>query len=102
MPSKPPSPPPLPQIRDEAARNCAKTRHFPILELGRTGGGGGGGGGAWGRCKFFIYFVRDCSSVSHMKEMLYSIFHKKQLWYFRIRMQIKCCVQRFIFNTSDV
>ena len=34
--------------------------------------------------------------------MLYSIFHKKQLWYFRILMQIKCCVQRFIFNTSDV
>ena len=36
-------PPPLPQIRDEAARNCAKTRHFPILELGRGGGGGRGG-----------------------------------------------------------
>ena len=89
-------PPPLPQIRDEAARNCAKTRHFPILELGR------GGGGAGGCCKCFIYFVRDCSSVSLIKEMLYSIFHKKQLWYFRIRMQIKCCVERFIFNTSDV
>ena len=31
-------PPPPPQIKDEAARR-AKTRHFPILELG--GGGGG-------------------------------------------------------------
>ena len=40
-----PRPPPLPQIRDEAARNCAKTRHFPILELGRRGGGEGAGRG---------------------------------------------------------
>ena len=34
--SKPPSPPP-PQIKDEAARR-AKTRHFPILDLGGRGG----------------------------------------------------------------
>ena len=34
--SKPPS---TPQIKDEAARR-AKTRHFPILDLGRRGGGG--------------------------------------------------------------
>ena len=52
MPSKPPSPPPLLQIRDEAARNCAKTRHFPILVLGRTGGGGGVGGGGGGGVNF--------------------------------------------------
>ena len=36
--SKPPSPPP-PQIKDEGARR-AKTRHFPILNLGGRGGGG--------------------------------------------------------------
>ena len=36
--SKPPSPPP-PQIKDEAARR-AKTRHFPILDLGARGAGG--------------------------------------------------------------
>ena len=33
---KPPSPPP-PQIKDEGARR-AKTRHFPILDLGGRGG----------------------------------------------------------------
>ena len=80
MPSKPPSPPLLLQIRDEAARNCAKTRHFPILELGRTGGGGGGGrwGGVnflsilseiavpyplWKKC-FTAFFTKSSSGIS--------------------------------------
>ena len=41
-----------PQIKDEAARRMrAKTRHFPILDLG-----GGEGGGS----RFSIYFVQDC------------------------------------------
>ena len=40
-----------PQIKDEAARR-AKTRHFPILDLGGRGGLG-----------FFIYFVQDYRSV---------------------------------------
>ena len=31
---------PSPQIKDEAARR-AKTRHFPIFDLGGEGGGGG-------------------------------------------------------------
>ena len=38
-----------PQIKDEGARR-AKTRHFPILDLGGEGGS-----------KFSIYFVQDCS-----------------------------------------
>ena len=42
------SKPPTPQIKDEAARR-AKTRHFPILDLG--------GGGS----RFSIYFVQDCN-----------------------------------------
>ena len=80
MPSKPPSPPLLLQIRDEAARNCAKTRHFPILELGRTGGGGGGGRGGgvnflsilseiavpyplWKKC-FTAFFTKSSSGIS--------------------------------------
>ena len=79
MPSKPPSPPPLLQIRDEAARNCAKTRHFPILELGGGGGGGGGRGGGvnflsilseiavpypiWKKC-FTAFFTKSSSGIS--------------------------------------
>ena len=79
MASKPPSPPPLPQIRDEAARNCAKTRHFPILELGRRGRGGGGRGGGvnflsilseiavpyplWKKC-FTAFFTKSSSGIS--------------------------------------
>ena len=43
------TPIPHPQIKDEAARR-AKTRHFPILDLG-------GGGGS----RFSIYFVQDYS-----------------------------------------
>ena len=39
--SKPPIPSPPKKIKDEAARR-AKTRHFPILDLGGRGGGGGG------------------------------------------------------------
>ena len=35
--SKPHSPPPLPQGKDEGARR-AKTHHFPILDLGGRGG----------------------------------------------------------------
>ena len=45
---------PSPQIKDEGARR-AKTRHFPILDLGGSGGGGGS--------RFSIYFVQDCRSV---------------------------------------
>ena len=41
--------PPPPQIQGEAARR-AKTRHFPILDLG--------GGGS----RFSIYFVQNCIS----------------------------------------
>ena len=96
MPSKPPSLPSLPQNQGRSRAKLSQNAPFSHC-MGEVGGGG-----AWQRCKFFIYFVRDCSSVSLIKEMLSSIFHKKQLWYFRIRMQIKCCVQRFIFNTSDV
>ena len=48
------SKPPSPQIKDEAARR-AKTRHFPILDLG--------GGGS----RFSIYFVQDCRSVTVCK-----------------------------------
>ena len=44
------SKPPSPQIKDEAAGR-AKTRHFPILDLGEGGGGS----------RFSIYFVQDCS-----------------------------------------
>ena len=43
-----PHPLPPPQIKDEAARR-AKTRHFPILDLGGRGGS-----------RFSIYFVQDC------------------------------------------
>ena len=43
-----------PQIKDEAARR-AKTRYFPILDLG-------GGGGWGGVSRFSIYFVQDCRS----------------------------------------
>ena len=39
-----------PQIKDEGARR-AKTRYFPILDLGGRGGGS----------RFSIYFVQDCS-----------------------------------------
>ena len=46
----PPTPPPL-QLKDEGARR-AKTRHFPILDLGGWGGGS----------RFSFYFVQDCSS----------------------------------------
>ena len=42
---------PSPQIKDEAARR-AKTRHFPIFDLGGEGGGGS---------RFSIYFVQDSS-----------------------------------------
>ena len=44
------TPIPPPQIKDVAARR-AKTRHFPILDLGEGGGGS----------RFSIYFVQDCS-----------------------------------------
>ena len=44
--------PPPPQIKNEGARR-AKTRHFPILDLG------GGRGGP----RFSSYFVQDCSSA---------------------------------------
>jgi len=44
------TPIPPPQIKDEAARR-AKTRHFPILDLGGKEGGS----------SFSIYFVQDCS-----------------------------------------
>ena len=47
------TPIPAPQIKDEGARR-AKTRHFPILDLGGEGGGGP---------RFSIYFVQDCSSA---------------------------------------
>ena len=40
-----------PQIKDEAARR-AKTRHFPIFDLGGEEGGGS---------RFSIYFVQDSS-----------------------------------------
>ena len=79
MPSKPPSPPLLLQIRDEAARNCAKTRHFPILGGGGGGGGGGGRGGGvnflsvlseiavpyplWKKC-FTAFFRKSSSGIS--------------------------------------
>ena len=52
MEQQTPIPPPLPQIKDEAARS-ANTRHFPILNLG---------GGGEGRSRFSIYFVQDCSA----------------------------------------
>ena len=50
MEQQTPIPRPPPQIKDEAARR-AKTRHLPILDLGRGGGEGGS--------RFSIYFVQD-------------------------------------------
>ena len=47
------TPIPPPQIKDKAARR-AKTRHFPILDLG---------GGGWGFAVPF-YFVQDCSQIA--------------------------------------
>ena len=44
MEQQAPIPPPTPEIKDEAARR-AKTRHFPIFDLGKGRGVGGGGGG---------------------------------------------------------
>ena len=38
MEQQTPIPPPPPQIKDEAARG-AKTRHFPVLDLGEAGVG---------------------------------------------------------------
>ena len=67
--SKPPSPPP-PQIKDEAARR-AKTRHFPILDLGGRGGS-----------KFSIYFVQDCRLG--LKSECAVIFHQSFLSLLRI------------------
>ena len=56
------SKPPSHQIKDEAARR-AKTRHFPILDLGRVGGS-----------RFSIYFAQDfrvsCFHVSSVSRCL--------------------------------
>ena len=62
--------PPPPQIKDEAPRR-AKTRHFPILDLGGRGGS-----------KFSIYFVQDCRLG--LKSECAVIFHQSFLSLLRI------------------
>ena len=69
--------PPLPQIRDEAARNCAKTRHFPILELGRRGGGGGGGGGGRGGGVNFLSILSEIAVPYPLWKKCFTAFFTK-------------------------
>ena len=54
------TPIPPPQIKDEAARR-AKTRHLPILDLGRGGGGRGGLGFPFIFSKIIGLFIIDLS-----------------------------------------
>ena len=75
--SKPPSPPPLPQINDEAAQK-SKRAIFPSLIWG-------------GGSRFSIYFVQDCSTVNsaHIQDPTPRPARRVTLqWHIRIHNQI--------------